>query len=484
MNSDMQSSAGRIIAPSVKTVLTVIVVAIMVAAGAGSAVYYVESTKTESLDIVPGETLVYERTSTAALGLNAEYRTVYQILDVSNGLVSYYYEYNDFLTTSRFTGVMTVAEFRSMFAGADKTTACGVSIDTAFGQRTVDVTVNASRFDEVFTANGLAYLFMENGYSSALVSVGVEKRFMCEKVSMTIVPDNGSAAFSIAVAKGNQVNVDYTLNIGVGSGRTLYGIALETDGELTQRVPVSITGNDFSVSGLTASSCVVSFDSNGGSGSMGKITLAAGVNYYLYRSEFIAPAGTVFAGWSETEDGSGSRWIDPNADMTYFAVWKSCVNFTYDLNGGRGYIAPGIAVVGATGTYSTISCKATLVDPPDEKMLEGWSVTLGGTVYKVGVNNSVPVKEGSVIHACWKTASTATFHANNGTGAEISGEYPYNTLITMGQYSPQKLTDYGMGDFSAPDGKRFSGWSKTADGPIVSEVVALRGEIDFYAIWV
>ena len=85
--------------------------------------------------------------------------------------------------------------------------------------------------------------------------------------------------------------------------------------------------------------CTVSFDANGGSGSMDAVSVLRGSSYPLPICGFTAPAGKQFAGWARSADGAvltGSIHI--TADMTLYAIWEEipAAEFViiFDANGG------------------------------------------------------------------------------------------------------------------------------------------------------
>ena len=74
----------------------------------------------------------------------------------------------------------------------------------------------------------------------------------------------------------------------------------------------------------------VTYNANGGSGTMTADTATYGKNYKTKANEFIAPAGKKFAGWNEKSDGSGVSWTnyigvnwvwDYTKNVTLYAQW-------------------------------------------------------------------------------------------------------------------------------------------------------------------
>lgn len=81
----------------------------------------------------------------------------------------------------------------------------------------------------------------------------------------------------------------------------------------------------------------VSYDANGGSGSMDGATLKKGSTYKLLANGFTAPENQKFKGWKigETEYAVDAE-ITVNEDTTVQAQWEDImVKITYDPNGGR-----------------------------------------------------------------------------------------------------------------------------------------------------
>ena len=66
----------------------------------------------------------------------------------------------------------------------------------------------------------------------------------------------------------------------------------------------------------------VTFDANGGSGTMNPIDELVG-NYDLPTSTFTAPKGKKFKGWSLTNNGEIITSLNVNADKTVYAIWEN-----------------------------------------------------------------------------------------------------------------------------------------------------------------
>ncbi len=77
----------------------------------------------------------------------------------------------------------------------------------------------------------------------------------------------------------------------------------------------------------TENKYTLTFDANGGSGTMAPIADLTG-EYILPSNEFTAPTGKQFKGWSLTTDGAIVTKVDMTENKTVYAIWEehSCSN--------------------------------------------------------------------------------------------------------------------------------------------------------------
>ena len=76
--------------------------------------------------------------------------------------------------------------------------------------------------------------------------------------------------------------------------------------------------------GTTPTTYTVSFDANGGTGTMANVTGVSG-EYMLPANGFTAPAGKQFKGWATSAYGSviSSTTYEVSSDTTFYAIWES-----------------------------------------------------------------------------------------------------------------------------------------------------------------
>ena len=213
----------------------------------------------------------------------------------------------------------------------------------------------------------------------------------------------------------------------------------------------------------------VSFDANGGTGTMTDVTGVSG-EYTLPANGFTAPDGKQFKAWSVggVEKAVGDK-ITVTANTTVTAVWENIPVVTYTVsfaaNGGTGTMAD---VTGVSGEYTL---PANGFTAPDGKQFKAWSV--GGVEKAVG--DKITVTANTTVTAVWENIPvvtyTVSFAANGGTGTMadvtgVSGEY---TLPANG--------------FTAPDGKQFKAWSVGGVEKAAGDKITVTANTTVTAVW-
>ena len=211
----------------------------------------------------------------------------------------------------------------------------------------------------------------------------------------------------------------------------------------------------------------VSFDANGGTGSMAAATGVSG-DYVLPVCGFTAPNGKQFKAWSVggVEKAAGDT-ITVNANTTVTAIWENIpvtyYTVTFDSNGGSAVTAQSIEA----GQKATKPADPT----KDGYDFKGW--TLNGSAYdfNTAVNGNI------TLVATWEqqqvvpTTYTVSFAANGGTGtmADVNG--------ISGEYT---LPENG---FTAPDGKQFKAWSVDGVEKAAGDKITVTANTTVTAVW-
>ena len=221
----------------------------------------------------------------------------------------------------------------------------------------------------------------------------------------------------------------------------------------------------------------ITFNANGGMGSMEPVTVEEGSRYVLPACGFTAPAGQEFKAWEigGIEYNTGDDYVVlGNTEIK--ALWKDSAvipttfTITFNANGGTGSMEP--VTVEEGSRYPLPTCGFTA---PAGQEFKAWEI--GGVEYNAG--DGYVVLGNTEIKALWKdsavipTTFTITFNANGGTGSMEP--------VTVEEGSRYPLPACG---FIPPVNMQFSGWALSADGSVIADgAIMVTSNITLYAIW-
>ena len=137
----------------------------------------------------------------------------------------------------------------------------------------------------------------------------------------------------------------------------------------------------------SGTTCTVSFDPNGGTGTMAPVTVNVGEKYTLPENGFTAPGGKAFDGWDKGQPG---EQIDVTGDTVVTAQWKDAeaapetCTVSFNAGGGTGSMAP---VTVEKGTEYALPVNGFTA--PSGKEFDRWDKGAVGT--KINVNSDVTV---------------------------------------------------------------------------------------------
>ena len=222
---------------------------------------------------------------------------------------------------------------------------------------------------------------------------------------------------------------------------------------------------------------MITFNANGGTGSMEPVTVEEGSRYPLPACGFTAPDGQEFKAWEigGVEYNAGDGYVVlGNTEIK--ALWKDSTvipttfTITFNANGGTGSMEP--VTVEEGSRYPLPACGFTA---PAGQEFKAWEI--GGIEYNAG--DDYVVLGNTEIKALWKdsavipTTFTITFNANGGTGSMEP--------VTVEEGSRYPLPACG---FIPPVNMQFSGWALSADGSVIADgAIMVTSNITLYAIW-
>ena len=142
----------------------------------------------------------------------------------------------------------------------------------------------------------------------------------------------------------------------------------------------------------------ISFDPNGGTGTMKPMRVKAGENYTLPECTFTPPEGREFAGWlavNGTVYPAGTKVIS-SYDQSFKATWKDKekITISFDPNGGTGTMQP--MKVKSGEDFFLPECAFT---PPEGKEFAGWLAS-NGNVFPAGMLSCY--YHNATLKATWK----------------------------------------------------------------------------------
>ena len=221
----------------------------------------------------------------------------------------------------------------------------------------------------------------------------------------------------------------------------------------------------------------ITFNANGGTGSMEPVTVEEGSRYVLPACGFTAPDGQEFKAWEigGVEYNAGDGYVVlGNTEIK--ALWKDSTvipttfTITFNANGGTGSMEP--VTVEEGSRYPLPACGFTA---PAGQEFKAWEI--GGIEYNAG--DGYVVLGNTEIKALWKdsavipTTFTITFNANGGTGSMEP--------VTVEEGSRYPLPACG---FIPPVNMQFSGWALSAGGSVIADgAIMATSNITLYAIW-
>jgi uncharacterized repeat protein (TIGR02543 family) len=216
----------------------------------------------------------------------------------------------------------------------------------------------------------------------------------------------------------------------------------------------------------------VTFDANGGSGSMSPE--AATASEALSANSFDM-TGFAFTGWNTASGGSGTSYADGSiysftSNVTLYAQWSTnTYAVTFSSNGGAG------TMPNETGAYDSSAPLTSNAFTRTGFTFVGWSATSSGAVAYADAASFV-FSANVTLYAQWSTNTYAvTFSSNGGAGTmpNETGAYDSSAPLTSNSFT---LADY-----------TFTGWNTASDGSGTSYAndasYSFSGNVTLYAQW-
>ena len=232
------------------------------------------------------------------------------------------------------------------------------------GDSTIDVNGTANVDGYIYTTAGNAKITSSKGTGVIKLNSGAGTKTNTYQFKYGIFnEDNKDGEVAINVSPAMLLNGDnsYTATAGAAKGDTFIYTGSGTAGKWVKVVTVT-------------------FDANGGSGTMDAQSVGGGVATAIKANAFTAPANYTFAGWNTKADGTGTAYaggasINVTANTTLYAQWKlKEYTVSFNANGGTGTMA------GLTVQHGVAKALTQNAFTKTGHTFAGWATTAGGEV--------------------------------------------------------------------------------------------------------
>ena len=300
--------------------------------------------------------------------------------------------------------------------------------------------------------------------------------FTAQSITQKTIAADGSTVVEI---KYNRKSITYTFNANGGnwSGSTanktvsgLYGASVTKPANPTKTgytfsawgstVPATFgAANATFTASWTANTYKVTFDKNGGSGTMSQQSFSYGTAQALTANAFTR-TGYTFAGWATSASGAKAyndkaSYSIGTANVTLYAVWTAnTYKVTFDKNGGSGSMSQ------QNFTYGTEQALTANAFTRSGYAFVGWSTTKNGAKEynnKQSVSNLSSTNGATVtLYAKWLAIPSGFVYAEgNGT---VGNLFVCDHEVTQGEYEAYCI----YGDFSPNNNSYGKGTSYPA----------------------
>ena len=307
----------------------------------------------------------------------------------------------------------------------------------------------------------------------------------CEEYAITFDAGEGTGTMD-ALAQEAGEYVLPTCGFTAPEGQTFAGWKVNGEGELLQpgdkiNVDSAITLVAFwKEQGIEPEPVkyTISFNDNGGSGTMVNVIVDENETYTLPDCGFTAPEGKEFAGWKANDDETLRQpgyEITVTGNVTITAMWKDkevvpepTYTVSFDANGGTGVMEPETDIV---GVYVVSYCG---FEAPEGQKFAGWKINGEGDLLQPG--DSIEVSSNVVLVAQWEDIvyRSVTFNVNGGTGEQDNDD----SLIPDG--SSFELPECTL---TAPEGKEFDCWEVDGVTYNPGDFITMDSDKTIKAIW-
>ena len=284
----------------------------------------------------------------------------------------------------------------------------------------------------------------------------IEKPELPAKYTITFYTNGGvGSLFSKSIGVGSFITLP--TNKFTRTGYEFVGWNTSSDGtgiSYTEGQTITPWGNISLYAQWKKKEYTITFNSNGGSGSMGSKTVSTGSSVTLPNSTFTR-SGYEFDGWNISSDGTGTSYTDgqiitPSGNITLYAQWKKkevYYTITFDSNGGSGSMSSKTVSAG-TSFYLPIN---TFTRSGYEFV--GWNTNSYGTGTSYTDGQFITPPGNISLYAQWKKIEEEQ--------EQVSGSHQGHDYVDLGLPSGTLWATCNVGATKAEEYGDYFAWGET-----------------------
>ena len=198
----------------------------------------------------------------------------------------------------------------------------------------------------------------------------------------------------------------------------------------------------------------ISFNANGGSGSMSSKSVTAGSSIVLPSNTFTR-SGYEFAGWNTSSNASGTSYsngtsMTPSGNTTLYAQWKKIIatyTISFNANGGSGSmssksVTAGSSIVLPSNTFTRSGYT-----------FNGWNTKADGSGMSYDEEEKLTISENLTLYAQWKEIE------NN--QEQVSGSHQGHDYVDLGLPSGMLWATCNVGASKPEEYGDYYAWGET-----------------------
>ena len=224
----------------------------------------------------------------------------------------------------------------------------------------------------------------------------------------------------------------------------------------------------------------ISFNANGGSGSMSNMYVDENTTVNLPSCGFDAPSGKVFKCWNTAAGGGGTSYNEGatvlfEENTTLYAIWSNVYYVTLYPNYTGAAGSENSAALASGASYIVPGYPASL-KVPDNKVFTSWNTKADGSGTKYTPGSAITISGNVSLYAQWASEYTVSYDANGGSGSvPSSSTVQAGSSVTVGNEEPTRQY------------YSFTGWNTAANGSgttyLAGNTFIPTSDVTLYAQW-